>query len=42
MMTAKMGSARMRLVTMRSILSDMVRCSVRSFFLTARLTTVLM
>ena len=40
--TAKMGSASTRLVTIRSILSETVRCSTRAFFLTALPTTVLM
>ena len=42
MTSAKMGSARMRLVTIWSTLSEMVRCSTRAFFLTALETTVLM
>ena len=40
--TAKMGSASTRLVTIWSILSEMVRFSVRAFFFTALCTTVLM
>jgi len=42
MTSAKMGSARMRLVTIWSTLSETVRCSTRAFFLTALETTVLM
>ena len=42
MMTAKMGRASTRLVTIWSTLSETVRCSTRAFFLTALSTTPLM
>ena len=40
MTQAKMGSARMRLVTIRSILSDRVRLCLGAFFWTARRMTL--